>query len=74
MTTETQKLSQLVHIFSQEAFWSPSAGSAKLPEAQGQFPDTLPAFIIGTLAAAIGIFLCVGTKLSRNSPTTTQTR
>lgn len=33
------------------------AGSAKLPLERGQFPDTLPVFIAGALAAALGIFL-----------------
>ena len=33
------------------------AGSAKLPLERGQFPDTLPVFILGAVAAAVGIFL-----------------
>ena len=57
MTTETQKTISVGPYLFAGGILVAIAGSAKLPEAQGQFPDTLPAFIIGTLAAAIGIFL-----------------
>ena len=57
MTTETQKPFSVGPYLFAVGILVAIAGSAKLPDAQGQFPDTLPIFILGALAAATGIFL-----------------
>ena len=57
MTSETQKSTSFGPYIFAAGILVAIAGSAKLPEAQGQFPDTLPLFILGAIAAAVGIVL-----------------
>ncbi len=57
MTTETQNSISFGPYLFAAGILVAIAGSAKLPEAQGGFPDTLPIFILGAITAAVGIFL-----------------
>lgn len=57
MSTEAQKSNPVGPLLFVVGILVAIAGSAKLPAAQGQFPDTLPVFILGAMAAAIGIAL-----------------
>ncbi len=57
MTTETQKSTSFGPYIFAAGILVAIAGSAKLPETQGGFPDTLPAFILGAITAVIGIIL-----------------
>jgi len=57
MTTETQTSRSVGPYLFAAGILVSIAASAKLPEAQGQFPDTLPIFIVAALAGALGIFL-----------------
>ncbi len=57
MTTETKKsLSFGPYLFAGGILIA-IAASAKLPETQGGFPDTLPIFILGAIAAVVGTIL-----------------
>jgi hypothetical protein len=57
MTTETQASRSFGPYLFTAGILVSIAASAKLPEAQGQFPDTLPIFIVAALTGALGIFL-----------------
>ncbi|MBT6176995.1 MAG: hypothetical protein HOI23_07080 [Deltaproteobacteria bacterium] len=57
MTTESQSSRSFGPYIFAAGILVAIAGSAKLPLERGQFPDTLPVFIVGAVAAAIGIYL-----------------
>ena len=57
MTTESQSSRSFGPYIFAAGILLAIAGSAKLPLEHGQFPDTLPVFIVGAVAAAIGIYL-----------------